>query len=91
MASGKLDEACGAFEQALAHDGELPDAWYNLGYLQRCSRRFTDALFSYRRALACGIDRPEEARVNIAIILSEHLNRVSEGEAELKIALELNP
>ncbi len=91
MSEGQLDDARASFERALSIDGEQPNAWYNLGYLQRCARLFTEALSSYRRALATGLERPEDAHLNIAIILSEHLNRVDEGIAELQSALQINP
>lgn len=91
MTAGRIIEAIGAFEQALSADSALPDAWYNLAYLQRCSRAFTESLESYRNALSAGLERPEEAHLNMALILSEHLNRAPDAEAELRKALDLNP
>lgn len=85
------DEAILAFQAVLAANPELPDAWFNLAYLQRQARDFEAALHSYGEALARGMTGPEEAHVNRAAILSEFLGRTDEAEAELKAAVEANP
>ena len=91
MANGRLDEAITAYRQLLSLNPGLADAWYNLGYLHRCRRHFEPAITAYRMALTCHIARPEEVHLNLAVILSEHLNRVDEAEVELQAALRLNP
>ena len=91
MANGRLDEAITAYRQLLSLNPGLADAWYNLGYLHRCRRHFEPAITAYRMALSCHVVRPEEVHLNLAVILSEHLNRVDEAEVELQSALGLNP
>lgn len=91
MQEGRLEEAIDAHEHLLALASELPDAWYNLGYLQHQARRFEAALQSYRRALDCNVGMPEEVHLNRAVILAEPLSRSAEAEAELRFALDLNP
>jgi tetratricopeptide (TPR) repeat protein len=91
LASGNVPDAIRAYEELLAAYPDRPDGWYNLGYLLRCARRFEESLAAYAQALARGVDRPEDVRVNRAAILSEYLERADEAEAELKAALELDP
>lgn len=88
---GRYAEAMDIYAQALAENDALPDAWFNLGWLQRTSRRFQDALTSYEQALAYGVSSPEEAHLNRATILSEHLLQTEAAEVELKLALGLSP
>ena len=88
--NGKLDQAMQSYEAALARDAALPDAWFNLAWLQRVARRFDDALRSYAEALAHGVAQPEQAHLNRAAILSEHLQRSSAAEDELRAALSVN-
>jgi len=91
LAAGDIPAAIQAHERLLAVRPDLPDSWYNLGYLHRCARQFDAALDSYAEALARGVAGAEEVHVNRAVILSEHLDRGEEAEAELRAALRLNP
>ena len=88
---GRVDEAIDAYERLLKANPDLPDSWYNLGWLQRKSRRFEAALDSYGRALDLGIGDPEEVHLNRAVILSDHLHRPEDAERELGDALGKNP
>lgn len=88
---GRVDEATDAYERLLEVKPDLPDSWYNLGWLQRKARRFEAALQSYERALGLGIGEPEEVHLNRAVILSDHLHRPAEAERELRDALHKNP
>jgi tetratricopeptide (TPR) repeat protein len=89
--AGRGEEAIAAYEELLAREPDLPDSWYNLGYLQRQARRYEAALQSYREALDRGVRDPEEVHLNRAVILSDHLARPDEAEAELEAALKLKP
>ncbi len=88
---GRVEEATHAYERLLEVKPDLPDSWYNLGWLQRKARRFEAALQSYERALGLGIGEPEEVHLNRAVILSDHLHRPAEAERELRHALDKNP
>ena len=88
---GQTDAAIGAYEQLLAAKPDLPDSWYNLGWLQRKARRFEAALQSYQKALDLGLREPEEVYVNRAVILSDHLAQPDASERELEAALAANP
>src|SRR5262249_5680583 len=88
---GQVEEAIAAYEQLLAVKPDLPDSWYNLGWLQRKARRFEAALESYNRALAFGVNDPEEVYLNRAVILSDCLHRPQDAERELNAALVASP
>lgn len=89
--AGRIDEAIAAYTELLGREPDLPDSWYNLGWLQRQARQFEPALQSYRQALDRGVRDPEEVHLNRAVILSDQLARHDEAEAELRAALALNP
>ena len=71
-------------------DGEAAD-WFNLGWALRRTAEHDAALAAYAVALKRGVDSPEEAHLNRAVILGEVLNRDAEAESELRRALELHP
>ncbi len=87
--AGRVEEAIAAYSALLGREPDLPDSWYNLGWLQRQARQYEAALSSYEESLKRGVRDPEEVHVNRAVILSDHLARHDEAEAELEAALEL--
>jgi tetratricopeptide (TPR) repeat protein len=86
-----VPEAIAAYRDLLRVNPDLPDSWYNLGWLERQTRNFDGALAAYREALDRGVASPEEVHVNRAVILLDHLHRAAEAEAELQAALRLAP
>jgi tetratricopeptide (TPR) repeat protein len=91
LGSGQLDEAIRLYEAALAVDPALPDAWFNLGWALRTRRQFEAASQAYGEALRQGVRRPEDARLNRAAILSDHLYAHEAAVDELKTALSNAP
>ena len=89
--AGRVEEAIAAYERLLKIAPDLPDSWYNLGWLQRRARRFEEALESYAEALRRGVSGAEEVHLNRAVILSDQLGRPEDAEAELKAALAIAP
>ena len=89
--AGRVDEGIAAYRALLAQEPDLPDSWYNLGWLQRQARQYEGSLDSYAEALKRGVRDPEEVHLNRAVILSDHLARHDEAEAELEAALKLRP
>ena len=88
---GHVGEAIAAYRKLLELNPNLPDSWYNLGWLQRQSRQFEDALESYAEALNRSVNSPEQVHLNRAVILADHLARPDEAEAELRAALAIDP
>ena len=89
--AGRVGEAIAAYGALLEREPDLPDSWYNLGWLQKQARRYSDAIASYGEALKRGVREAEEVHLNRAVILSDHLARPEEAKAELEAALEINP
>jgi hypothetical protein len=87
----QIAEAIAAYGAILTRWPKLGDAWYNLAVLQRKTFRFDDALYSYQKALACGIERPEEVHLNRGVIFSDFMRDHAAAAAELQQALSLNP
>ncbi|WP_417450470.1 sulfotransferase [Kordiimonas sp.] len=84
----KADAAYEALHKALPG---YATGYFNHGFMLRSAHRFEDALAVYDRALALGIDSPEEVWLNKAAILSDHLRRDSDAEQCLRKALTINP
>jgi tetratricopeptide (TPR) repeat protein len=89
--AGHVAEAIDAYERLLAQAPHLANSWYNLALLRRRARRPDAALAAYERALALGIDQPEEVHLNRGVIYSDDLRRPEAALAELQRALQLNP
>ena len=89
--AGQLRQAISAYQRLLTLRPGSPNTWYNLARLQRQAREYEAALASYQRALEAGLPAPEEAHLNRAVILSDHLQRFEQAERELDAALRLNP
>ncbi|WP_309662361.1 sulfotransferase [Sphingomonas sp.] len=90
-AAGRVIEAIAAYKMLLAAKPDLPDSWYNLGWLQRQARAFEDALAAYQQALDHHVAKPEEVHLNRAAIYSDYLHRPLDAQRELRTALDRNP
>lgn len=88
---GRIPEAIDAYRTLLGAYPDMPDSWYNLGWLLRTAGHGKEALAAYDEALKRGVAGPEEVHLNRAAILSGSFLRHSEARAELEQALELNP
>jgi hypothetical protein len=89
--AGRDAEAEAVYLRLLSRWPALPDAWFNLGVVQRRIGRFEAALGSYEEALARGIRGPEEVHLNRAFIYSDCLGDEEAAARELGEALRLNP
>ena len=89
--AGRDAEAEAAYLRLLSRWPALPDAWFNLGVVQRRIGRFEAALASYEQAIARGIRGPEEVLLNRAFIYSEYLRQDETAARELTEALRVNP
>lgn len=68
-----------------------PDEWFNLAWKRQHESRWQEALAAYDQALARGVEQPEEAHFNRAVILAEALGRADDASRDLDVALDLNP
>lgn len=91
LAQGATVEAIAAYRAGLSCRPGHADGWFNLGFAHRRAGHFHDALDCYARALSLGVVRPEQAHLNRAAILADHLRRDDEAEAELRQALAIAP
>lgn len=89
--AGQIPEAIEAYRSLLLVKPELAESWYNLAWLQRQARQFTDALSSYGEALVQGVSNPHEVHLNRAVIYSDHLHQYSNAKRELGAALAIAP
>jgi tetratricopeptide (TPR) repeat protein len=89
--AGRLGEAIAAYRQLLSRWPQSPTVWYNLAWLLRRAGHFGEALDAYAEALHRGGERPEEIRLNRALILAHDLHRYTDAERELEAALGLSP
>lgn len=89
--AGRLKEAIAVYRELLAREPDLPDSWYNLGWLQRQAGQYEAALESYAEALKRGVAGAEEVHLNRAAILSDFLARHGEAQAEIEAALRIKP
>jgi len=84
------DRACEVYYTLLARKPRSPEAHFNLAYYLRKAGRFEDSIENYKRALSLGIDHPEEAHLNIAVILADDLRKEDQAEKRLLEALAVN-
>jgi tetratricopeptide (TPR) repeat protein len=91
LRAGRVVEGIAAFRGLLAVAPDLPDAWYNLAWLERQDRQFEAALRSYGEAIARGLTGAEAAYVNRAVILADHLDRIEDAAADLRQATRAAP
>lgn len=91
LQQNRFEDSIDAYRTVLDRAPQHVDAWYNRAWLETRVRRFDDALASYAAALANGVAGAADVHVNRAAILSEHLGRDAEAEAELAAAIATSP
>lgn len=91
LRSGQDRAAIEAYAALLAQTPADAESWFNLAYLQRRTGAYEAALQSYQRAIDAGVRSPEEALVNRAAILSDHLDDTASALRELDRALAIRP
>lgn len=80
-----------SYRELLARQPDLPDDWFNLGWLLRQQGDGQAALQAYAEALRRGVSGPEEVHLNRAVIFNELLRDDAAAESELRQALALAP
>ena len=89
--SGKVPEAITAYRAVLADAPNLPDSWYNLGWLLRRADDPNAAIAAYDRALALNINGPEEVFLNKGVIFADDLLDPAKAQEAYRAALAINP
>ena len=89
--TGQVIEAISAYKAVLAEAPDLPDSWYNLGWLLRRAGEPRQAIEAYDRALGLGIKDPEEVHLNRGVIFADDLNAPDLAIKSYRTALSLNP
>lgn len=91
LSEGRMRDAADLFQRIATLAPNQADNLYNLGFARRGARDFEGALDAYSRALKLGLDSPEEALVNRAVILKDDLERYDEAERDFKKAIAISP
>ena len=88
---GRVPEAIAAYRELLAAYPDMPDSWYNLGYLCRQAGLANESVAAYDEALKRGIQGAEEVYLNRAALYSDAMARPADAKADLEKAIALNP
>lgn len=90
LAHGRAAVAVDAYQRHLARHPESAIAHFNCAWYATRLRRHELAIEHYRKALALGIERPEEVHLNIANICSGALRDDARAREHLERALAIN-
>ncbi len=88
---GRVPEAIAAYRELLSAYPDLPDSWYNLGYLCRQAGLANESVAAYDEALKRGIQGAEEVYLNRAALYSDAMAKPADAKADLEKAIALNP
>lgn len=89
LSEGRVGEAKGVFEQALADDPNDPRAWLDLGLAYEAAGAFASAEKAYRRAIEIDANFAEPFN-NLGVLLRES-GKLAEATAMLERAVDLDP
>lgn len=87
--AGAFDKAHETYEHLHRAMPDYATGYFNHAYMLRTAHRFDEALAYYDKALAHGIDGPEEVWLNKAVIYSDHLRDDGAAAACLATALDI--
>jgi tetratricopeptide (TPR) repeat protein len=86
-----LEHALRAYKDFLSYQPGNANAAFNYAYYLSRDGQFDAAVEMYERALARGIDAPEEVHLNIANIYMEHLKNGEMARQHLRRSLAIKP
>jgi Flp pilus assembly protein TadD len=86
-----LKHALRAYKEFLAHAPRNANAAFNYAYYLSKDGQFDAAIEMYERALALGIEAPEEVHLNIANIYIDHLKNGEKARQHLRQSLAIQP
>lgn len=90
LEKGRLDEARSRFEEAVAAQHHLPEAFLGLAQVEVRQARFAAAEGRYRQALAAGGDTAPRAEAGLGLLLLRQ-DRPQEAAAAFTAALQADP
>jgi cellulose synthase operon protein C len=90
LEAGRLQEARAHFEEAVAHDHQVPRALFGLGRIDDLEGHYTEAEANYRRSLASGGGDQAAVRARLGLVLLR-LGRDREAAREFDAALVAEP
>lgn len=88
---GRTRMAIAAYRELLGQFPDDPDAWYDLGWLERSEGNHVAALAAFNEALERNVRDAHEVHLNRAVIYADHLRRAELAKAELECAIALKP
>jgi tetratricopeptide (TPR) repeat protein len=91
LRAGNPAGAAQMLRNALAQNPRWAVGWFNLAHVLRTQGQSDGALKALATALECGLQQPEDAHLNRALIYSDQLHDDVAAEAELRRALHFRP
>lgn len=89
--AGRRTVALAVIRQTLAAAPRFGDAWMALATVHEEDGRYDEAVSALETALDCGLTRPHEAHLQLAVLFADHLRRDEDACASLDAALMLKP
>jgi tetratricopeptide (TPR) repeat protein len=90
LRGGDLKNARKDFDQAIAVDGKIGEAWINRGAVSVAEKRYADGLSDINRGITLGVEAPEKAYYNRALAY-EGLEDAKSAYLDYQQALTLKP
>jgi len=90
LAHGRVEVPIEAYQRYLASDPGSAIGYFNCAWYATRAGRHELAIEYYQKALALGIDRPEEVHLNIANLCAGHLRDDARARQHLERALAIN-
>ncbi len=90
QADGKARQAERRYRAAIQADPDFTPALFNLAILRTGDRAYDEAADLYRQVVAIDPGNAS-AHLNLGFLLRDDLGRAAEGQAELDLAVELDP
>ncbi|MCW8875772.1 MAG: sulfotransferase [Kangiellaceae bacterium] len=86
---GEHKNAISLYQKHIDENPSDADAYYNLAFLYKHSRDFSEAIFNYHKAIELGASKQQEIYTNLGVIYAE-LNQYDEAQANYRTALRID-
>ncbi len=88
---GRTDIAAACYERLLSGAALSAVDYFNIGYALKSLGRFDAAITAYQKSLDAGVDRPEEAHLNMGVIYADELHSAGKAVQAFDAARAANP